>query len=66
MMEWGWKAEGGRGEEILPEYEVVWLKVPESTTLSVAGVGGVSSMVLKESVRDCGSHSPDHGVQDYC
>jgi hypothetical protein len=39
MMEWGWEAEGGRGEEILTEYEVVWLKVPESTTLSVAGVG---------------------------
>jgi hypothetical protein len=31
----------------------------------VMGVGAVSSMVLKESARDCGSHSLDHGVQDY-
>jgi hypothetical protein len=30
----------------------------------VAGVGGVSSMVLKEPTRDYGSHSPDHGIQD--
>jgi hypothetical protein len=62
-MEWGWKAEGGRrGEEMLPEYEVMWLEAPESTTQSVAGVGRVSAMVLKEPVMNCGSHSPDHGV----
>jgi hypothetical protein len=55
-----------RGEEMLPECGVVWLEAPESVTQSVAGVGGVSSMVLKEPARDCGSHSPDHGVQDCC
>jgi hypothetical protein len=65
MMEQGWKAEGGQGEEMLPEYGVVWLEAPESATQSVMGVGAVSSMVLKESARDCGSHSLDHGVQDY-
>jgi hypothetical protein len=51
---------------MLPEYRVVWLEAPESTTQSVVGMGGVSSMVLKESVRDCGSHSLDHSVQDCC
>jgi hypothetical protein len=51
---------------MLPEYGVVWLKAPESATQSVTGVGGVSSMVQKEPTRDSGSHSPDHGVQDYC
>jgi hypothetical protein len=51
---WGW------GEEMLPGYEVVWLEVLES----VAVVGGVSSMVLKEPVTDSGSHSHDHGDQD--
>jgi hypothetical protein len=45
---------------------VVWLEAPESATQSVAGMGGVSSMVLKEPVRDYGSHSSDHGVQDCC
>jgi hypothetical protein len=52
----------GRGEERLPEYGVVWLEAPESTTQSVIGVEGVSSMVLKEPARDCGSHSPDNDV----
>jgi hypothetical protein len=47
---------------MLPEYEVMWLEAPESTTQSVAGVGRVSAMVLKEPVMNCGSHSPDHGV----
>jgi hypothetical protein len=56
----------GQREEMLPEYGVVWLEAPESTTQSVASMGGVSSMVLKEPTTDCGSHSPDHGVQDYC
>jgi hypothetical protein len=51
---------------MLHEDGVVWLEVLESATQSVAGVGGVSSMVLKEPARDCGSHSPDHGVQDCC
>jgi hypothetical protein len=45
---------------MLPGYEVVWLEVLES----VAVVGGVSSMVLKEPVTDSGSHSRDHGDQD--
>jgi hypothetical protein len=63
IMEWGCKAEEGRGEEMLPEYGVVWLEAPESATQLVAGV---SSMVLKELVRDCGSHSPNHGVHDCC
>jgi hypothetical protein len=48
---------------MLPEYGVVWLEAPESATKLVAGV---SSMVLKELVRDCGSHSPNHGVHDCC
>jgi hypothetical protein len=56
----------GRCEEMLPEFGVVWLEAPESTTQSVAGMEGVSSMVLKEPVRDYGSHSPDHGAQDCC
>jgi hypothetical protein len=44
---------------------MVWLEAPESATQSVAGAGGVSSMVLKELARDCGSHSPNHSVQDF-
>jgi hypothetical protein len=51
---------------MLPRYGVVWLDAPESTTQLVAVVGGVSSMVLKELARDCGSHSRDHDVQDCC
>jgi hypothetical protein len=51
---------------MLPEYMVVWLEALESATQSVTDVGGVSSMVSKEPTRDCRSHSPDHGVQDYC
>jgi hypothetical protein len=47
---------------MLPEYGVVWLEAPESAIQSVAGVGGVSSMELKELTRDCGSHSPYHSV----
>jgi hypothetical protein len=39
-MEWGWKAEGGRGEVMLPRYGVVWLEAPESATQSVMIVGG--------------------------
>jgi hypothetical protein len=49
---------------MLPEYGVVWLEALELATQSVMGVGGVSSMVLKEPARDYGSHSPNHGVQD--
>jgi hypothetical protein len=49
---------------MLPKYEVVWLEAPESVTQSVPSVGGVSSMVLKVPMRYCGSHSPDHGIQD--
>jgi hypothetical protein len=33
----------GWGEEMLPEYGVVWLQAPESATQSVAGMGGVTS-----------------------
>jgi hypothetical protein len=58
------ESQRGRGEEMLPEYGVVWLEAPELATQSVMGVGGVSSMVLKEPARDYGSHSPNHGVQD--
>jgi hypothetical protein len=41
MMKRGWKAEGGggQGEEVLPEYGVVWLEVPKSATQSVIGIG---------------------------
>jgi hypothetical protein len=60
------ESQRGRGEEMLPKYGVVWLEAPESATQSVVGVGGVCSMVLKEPTRDCGFHSPDHGVQDCC
>jgi hypothetical protein len=56
----------GQGEEMLPECGVVWLEASESATQSVTGVGGVSSMMLKEPARDCGSHTPDQGVQDCC
>jgi hypothetical protein len=45
----------GQGEEMLPECGVVWLEASESATQSVTGVGGVSSMMLKEPARDCGS-----------
>jgi hypothetical protein len=51
---------------MLPKYGVVWLEAPELATQSVVDVGGVCSMVLKEPTRDCGFHSPDHGVQDCC
>jgi hypothetical protein len=63
-MERGWKVEGGRGEEILCGYRVVWLEAPESATQSVTGMEGVSSIVLKELARYSGSHSLDHGIQD--
>jgi hypothetical protein len=33
------ESQRGRGEEMLPEYRVVWLEVPESATQLVAGVG---------------------------
>jgi hypothetical protein len=39
MMERGWKAEGGAGEEMLPEYRVMWLEASESATQSVTGMG---------------------------
>jgi hypothetical protein len=61
-MERGWKAEGVQEEEILPGYGVVWLEAPKSATPSMIGVGAVSSKVLKEPARNCGSHSLDHGV----
>jgi hypothetical protein len=51
---------------MLPGYGVVWLEARELATQSVAGMGRVSSMVLKEPTRDCESHSPDHDVQDCC
>jgi hypothetical protein len=51
---------------MLPEYVVVWLEAPESATQLVTSMGGVSSMVLKEPARGCGSHSPEHSTQDCC
>jgi hypothetical protein len=33
------ESQRGRGEEMLPEYGVVWLEAPESATQSMAGVG---------------------------
>jgi hypothetical protein len=43
---------------------LVWVEGLESATKSITNVEGVSFIVLKESARDCGSHSPDHDVQD--
>jgi hypothetical protein len=42
---------------------VVWLVASESTTQPVTGVGGVGVIELKQSARDCGSHSMNHGVE---
>jgi hypothetical protein len=42
---------------------VVWLVAPESVTQSVTGVGGADAVELRQLVRDCGSHSPNHGVK---
>jgi hypothetical protein len=42
----------------------VWLVAPESATQLVMGVGGASTIDLKEPTRDCRSHSLNHGVQD--
>jgi hypothetical protein len=39
MMEQGWKAKGGWGEDMLPEYRVVWLEAPELATHLVTGEG---------------------------
>jgi hypothetical protein len=47
---------------------VVWLVALESATQSVMGVGGAGAIELRQPVRDWGSHSPNHGVEDgnYC
>jgi hypothetical protein len=42
----------------------VLLEVPDAATQSVMSVGGVSPIVLKELAKDCGSRSPNYGVQD--
>jgi hypothetical protein len=42
---------------------VVWFVVPESATQLVTGVGGVDVVELRQSTRDCESHSPNHGVE---
>jgi hypothetical protein len=42
---------------------VVWLVAPKSATQSVTSVGGVNAVELRQSMRDCGSHSPNHGVE---
>jgi hypothetical protein len=40
----------------------------ESATQPATRVGGVGAVELKQLVRDCGSHSSNHGVEgdDYC
>jgi hypothetical protein len=42
---------------------VVWLVAPESATQSVTGVGGAGTVELKQPVRDCDSHTLNHGVE---
>jgi hypothetical protein len=37
------------------------LVAPESTTQSVTDVAGVDAVELRQSARDYGSHSPNHG-----
>jgi hypothetical protein len=36
----------------------------ESATQSVTDVGGVGTVELRQPMRDWGSHSPNHGVED--
>jgi hypothetical protein len=43
---------GGRTEDKLPAFEVVWLEAPESATQSMTAEG-VRAMVLKELANDC-------------
>jgi hypothetical protein len=40
------------------------LVAPESATQSVTGVGGAGAVELRQLVRDWGSYSPNHGVED--
>jgi hypothetical protein len=42
---------------------VVWFVVPKSATQFVTGVGGVDVVELRQSTRDCESHSLNHGVE---
>jgi hypothetical protein len=67
-MEEGWASEEGLGEEMWPQWGVVWLVAPESTTQSVRGLGGAGAVELRQPVRNCESDSPNHGVEgdDYC
>jgi hypothetical protein len=39
------------------------LVAPEFATQSVTGVGEADVVELRQSVRDCGSHSPNHNVE---
>jgi hypothetical protein len=39
------------------------LMTPESATQSVTDVGGADAIVLRQPVRDYGSHSPNHDVE---
>jgi hypothetical protein len=42
---------------------VVWLVVPESTTQLVIGMGEADVIELRQPMRDCGSHSPNHDIK---
>jgi hypothetical protein len=39
------------------------LVASESATQSVTGVGGADAVELRQPMRDCGSHSPNHGIE---
>jgi hypothetical protein len=39
------------------------LVAPKSATQTVLGVGGAGVVELRQPARDCGYHSPNHGVE---
>jgi hypothetical protein len=43
---------------------VVWLVALDSATQSVTGMGGAGVVELKQPLRDWGSHSLNHGIED--
>jgi hypothetical protein len=45
------------------EWGVVWLVAPKSATQSVTGMGATGTVELRQSARDCRSHSLVHDVE---
>jgi hypothetical protein len=64
MMEEGREGWGGRVEDKVLAYGVVWYEAPKSATQSVTKVGGTIVIVLNEPARDNVSHSPPKGPHE--